>query len=59
MADEISRNYAVLWVLIHKQLEMHGCILNTVATDTLVLKDRAIIIHNAEQFCIALGQFLL
>ena len=52
MADEISRNHAVLWVLIHKQMEKHGCILKTVATDAL-----AISIHNAEQLCITFGHF--
>ena len=31
----------------HKQLETHGCILPTVATDTLVLEHQAISIHSA------------
>ena len=29
------------------QLEMHGCILNTIATDVLVLKHQDICIHSA------------
>ena len=43
--------------LTHKQLEMHWCIISTVATDTLVLKHQAISIHNAEQVIIVLDQF--
>ena len=35
-------------VLTHKQLEMHGWILNIVATDDLVLKPKAISIYSAE-----------
>ena len=39
----------VLWNFIrHKQLEMHGCVLTTVATDALVLKHQGISTHNAE-----------
>ena len=34
--------------LTHKELEMHGCILSTVANDALVLKHQAISIHSAE-----------
>ena len=34
--------------LTYKQQEEHGCILNTVATDALVLKHQAISIHNAD-----------
>ena len=34
--------------LNHKQLETHGCLPSTVATDTLVLKHQAISIHNTE-----------
>ena len=33
-------------ILSHKQLEMNGQALSTVATDDLVLKHQAIIIHN-------------
>ena len=32
----------------HKQMEMHVCVLITVATDVLVLKHQAISIHNAD-----------
>ena len=34
--------------LTHKQLEMHGCMLSTVATDALVLKHQVISIHSAD-----------
>ena len=34
--------------LTHKQLETHGCVLSTVATDVLVLKHQAITIHTAD-----------
>ena len=34
--------------LTHKQLEMQGCILSTVATDGLVVKHQAISIHSIE-----------
>ena len=34
--------------LNHKQLEMHGCVLSTVATDALVLKHQAISFHNTD-----------
>ena len=34
--------------LTHKHLEIHGCILNTVATDALVLKHQAISTHSAD-----------
>ena len=42
--------------LIHKQLEMHGCDLTTVAADALVLKHHAISIHNVELISMVLGQ---
>ena len=32
----------------HKQLEKHGCVLSTAATDALVLKQQAISIHSAD-----------
>ena len=44
--------------LAHKQLEMYGCILSTVAIDVLVLKHQAISIHKADQISIALDPFL-
>ena len=42
--------------LSHKQLEMHGAILSTVATDALVLKHQAISIHTVDQISSALDQ---
>ena len=33
--------------LTHKELEMHGCILSTVAIDALVLKHQTNSIHSA------------
>ena len=42
---------------IHKQLEMHGFLLSTVATDVLLLKHQAINIHCADQLFIVLDQF--
>ena len=44
-------------VLTHKQLETHGCILSTVATDALVLKHQAISIYNADKIIAVLDQF--
>ena len=35
-------------VLTHKQLETHGCLLRTVATDALVPMHQAISIHNSD-----------
>ena len=35
-------------VLTHKLLDVHECMLNTVATDALVLKHQAISIHSAD-----------
>ena len=34
--------------LTHKHQETHGCVVSTVATDALVLKNQAISIHNAD-----------
>ena len=34
--------------LTHDQLDMHGYIISTVATDALVLKHQGINIHNAD-----------
>ena len=44
-------------LLTHKQLETHGCMLSTVATDGLVLKHQTISIHCADQISITLDQF--
>ena len=43
--------------LTPKQLGMHGCVLNTVATDALVLKHQAISIHSADKMSIVLDWF--
>ena len=43
LSSSISLN-----VLTHEQLEMHGSVLSTVATDALVLKHQTISIHNAD-----------
>ena len=40
--------------LTPKQLEMHGCLLSTVATDALVLKHQTISNHSADKICIVL-----
>ena len=46
------------WVaLTLKLLEIHGCVLSTVATDALVLKHQAISTHIAEKMFIVLNQF--
>ena len=55
MANKIWRNS--ISMLTHKQLETHGCILSTVATDALVLKHQAISIHSVDQIFITLDQF--
>ena len=39
------------------QLEKHGCVLSTLATDALVLKHQAISAHSADHLCIVLDQF--
>ena len=40
--------------LTYKQLEMHGCIISTVATDVLMLKHQTISIHSVELIFIVL-----
>ena len=56
---QFSQNFLTTapYVLTHKQLEMHGCMLRTVATDTLVLKHHAIGAHNADLIFTLLDQF--
>ena len=44
-------------LLTHKQLEMQGWILSTVATDVLVLKHHAISNHSTNHTSIALDNF--
>ena len=41
-------NFEPCVTLTLKYREMHGCVVNTVATDALVLKHQAISIHNAD-----------
>ena len=36
---------------------MHGCIVSTVATDALVLKHQAIIIHSADKIFVFVDKF--
>ena len=45
------------YVLIHNQLEIHGCILSTGATNAQVITHKAINIHSADQRSIVLDQF--
>ena len=42
---------------IHKQLETHGYVLNTVTSDALVLKHQTISVHSADQISVELDQF--
>ena len=44
--------------LTPKQLEMHECILGTLATDALVLKHQAISSHSADNISIILNEFI-
>ena len=44
-------------ILTHKQLEINGFVLSTVATDALVLKHQGISIHSADQISIPRDQF--
>ena len=44
-------------ILTHEQLEMHGCMLSTVATDALVLKHQAISMHRAGKIFLDLDEF--
>ena len=34
--------------LTHEQLEMHGCVLSTAATDALMLKHQTVSIHSVD-----------
>ena len=44
----LSIYYWIIIPLTYEQLEMHGYVLSTVATDALVLKHQAINIHCAD-----------
>ena len=57
MAIKIVGNLMAFQVLTHKQLETHGCILSTVANDTLALKHQGISVHSTYQIPTALDQF--
>ena len=46
MTCQITNNSFVHLTLKHR--ETHGCVVSTVATDSLVLKHQAISIHNAD-----------
>ena len=46
-----------MFTLTHKQLDMHGCVLSTAATDALVLKHQAISIQSVDQIFIVLDNF--
>ena len=50
----------IIWdpnVVTHKQQEKHGCILNTVATDALVIKHQAISTHSTDWIFVVLDRF--
>ena len=44
--------------LTHKHLETHGCMINTVANDDLILKHQAHMIHSADLVFIVLPNIL-
>ena len=51
----VSEKYKVsVDTLTNKHLETHGCIINTVATDALLIKHQAISIHSADLVFIVL-----
>ena len=50
--------FLALNMLTHKQLEQHGCILSTVATDALVLKHQAISTHSADECSLYWNTFM-
>ena len=47
----------VQFILTLKQLEIHGYILSSVATDALVLKHQAISTHSTDKIVILLDRF--
>ena len=53
----LKRLFTLPQTLTYKHLQTHGCVLSTVATNTLALKHNAIIIHNADVISIALDKF--
>ena len=50
--------FLALNMLTHKQLEQHGCIPSTLATDALVLKHQAIITHSADEYSLHWNNFM-
>ena len=50
-------NKSIHSTITHKQLETHGCVPITVATDGLALNHQAIAIHSVDQISIALDRF--
>ena len=46
-----------MWRITHKQLEMHGFVHSTVATDALVRKHQAVSFQPADYTCILLNEF--
>ena len=47
----------MIYHLNNQKLEMHGCILSTVATDALVLKHQAIGAYISDKIFLVLDQF--
>ena len=56
MTAQNENGYSVRFLTL-KHWEMHACLLNTVATDAMVLKHQAISSHSADEISIVLGQF--
>ena len=48
LQEDLHTSIPIPMKLTLKHREMHGCVVSTVATDALVLKHQAIIIHNAD-----------
>ena len=54
--EYVTSNLQKIYGLNYKELEMHGCIIDTFATDALVLKQQATSINSAEQISFAFHQ---
>ena len=48
LCDALVDRIKIFVYLTLKHRETHGCVVSTVATDTLVLKHQVISIHNAD-----------
>ena len=57
MVVEITWNLMALQELTHKQLEIYGCVISTLATDALVLQHQVISTHSSDQIFSVLNQF--